>query len=588
MATEHQPRSGRLRALLLGFMHALAMVLAFHPFNLWWLCFLLPIPLFLLAQDPRMKPSRAAFWCALGVSPAWLWLHWWVKDVSVMGIIPLVIILSAYNMLFVWLAARAVHRFGRATLLLPLIWVGVEFLRATVFAGGYPWYLISHPLIESPSSVLAMPAAVAGVHFVTFLLTSYSYLVYLALREKSHGRRKRAGLAAGGLFASWVCMGLLLVPPEDLGTPQFRFAVVQPDVPQDNRMDWTVRQRYRDWLTLRAITIEAYNDETNPLPLDAIIWPEGFVPGWTLDPISLRTERAENLAWGMRLKNPDDVPELDVDARIRATQIVDELLVMQGAMDTPFIVGSVAYDNLRIVETDNGIEYQRDAMYNSAFVIQDGRVQDVWYDKLHLTPFGEVMPYISASETLEQMLLSIGASGMEFALEPGREPRNLSVPLRSAEGQHVRLATPICFEATVSAVCRKLVARGQKRQAGVMINITNDGWFGKSEGGRASHLQSARWRCVELATPMIRSANTGISAVVDHRGQIVNSTIKPLDDNLREGHLIGQVQVGSRLTPFALIGDLFGWICFVATLIWSGIAIFGPSRVVEPMSDSAS
>ena len=588
MATEQQPRSGRLRALLLGFMHALAMVLSFHPFNLWWLSFVLPIPLFLLAQDPRMKPSRAAFWSALGVSPAWLWLHWWVKDVSVMGIIPLVIILSAYNMLFVWLAARAIHRFGRATLLLPLIWVGVEFFRATVFAGGYPWYLISHPLIESPSSVLAMPGAVAGVHFVTFLLTSYSYFVYLALREKSHSRRKRAGLAAGGLFASWVCLGLLLAPPQDLGTPQFRFAVVQPDVPQDNRMDWTVRQRYRDWLTLREITTKAYNDKTNPLPLDAIIWPEGFVPGWTLDPISLQTERAENLAWGMRLKDPNDVPELQVEERIRATRIVDELLVMQGAMETPFIVGSVAYDNLRIVETDNGIEYQRDAMYNSAFVIQDGRVQDVWYDKLHLTPFGEVMPYISASETLEQMLLSIGASGMEFALDPGREPRNLSVPLRSSDGAVVRLATPICFEATVSAVCRQLVARGQKRQAGVMINITNDGWFGESDGGRASHLQSARWRCVELATPMIRSANTGISAVIDHRGQIVNSTITPVGENPREGYLIGQVQIGAQLTPFALIGDLFGWICFAATLIWSGIAIFGPSRVVEPMSDNAS
>jgi apolipoprotein N-acyltransferase len=596
MSHEHPNQTGRVRALLLGGTYALFVVLAFPPISMWWTAFLVPLPLFAIARDPRIRPSRAAFWAAIGSAPCWLWLHWWVKDVSVLGLIPLVIYMSAWTMLFVWLAARIVGRFGRDVLLLPLVWVGVEFFRGSVFATGYPWYLVAHSLIESPSSVLAMPASLAGVYFVSFLTASYALLMMLALRERDHKRRIRAGSAAAGLFAAWVLLGLVLIPPAELGSPVFRFATLQPNVPQDNRTDWTVRQRYRDWLTLRDLTIAAHEDETNPLPLDAIIWPEGFVPGWTLDPVSLDAERYENLAWDMTLKDPQDVPGLNVPDRIRATEVVDQLLVMQQALGVPLVVGSVAFDNLRIVEvmvdTPDGqrpsIDYKRDAMYNSAFVIEDGRVADVWYDKLHLTPFGEIMPYISMSETLEQSLLSIGAQGMEFALDPGHEPRNLRVPLSDTSRDYVSLATPICFEATISSVCRSLVARGGERRAGVMVNITNDGWFGDSHGGRRSHLQSARWRCIELATPMIRSANTGISAVIDHRGRVLDQTITPLHQDPNEGYIIGQVQLGLGLTPFAHIGDLFGWICTISTLIWGGFAIFGSRQSVQPMTEKDS
>lgn len=584
MTHEHPPNLGRVRACTLGLISALFVVLASHPVSLWWCSFLIPIPLFAIARDPRIAPSRAAFWCALGSSPCWLVLHWWIKDVSALGLIPLVILMSTWTMLFVWLAARIIDRFGREVLILPLVWVGVEFFRGSLFGTGYPWYLLAHPLIESPSSVLAMPASIAGVYFVSFLTAAYAYLLTRAVRDRNHHRRKRAGFAAAGLFAAWVLMGLLLIPPKDLGTPKFRFATIQPNVPQDNRTDWTVRQRYRDWLTLRSLTTAAYEDQTNPLPLDAIIWPEGFVPGWTLDPVSLETEREANLAWNMTLKDPNDVPDLEVHDRIRATEIVEQLLIYQEALDVPLIVGSVAFDNLLIVDEGNGIEYKRDAMYNSAFVIENGQVSEAWYDKLHLTPFGEVMPYISSSDTLESALLSIGASGMEFVLDPGLAPRNLSVPMHDTNGDPISLATPICFEATISSVCRSLVARDGQRQAGVMINMTNDGWFGKSRGGRESHLQLARWRCIELATPMIRSANTGISAVIDHRGQVIDRTVTPLGDDPDEGYIIEQVQIGAGLTPFAHIGDLFGWICFLSSVIWGGCAIFGSRSGVQPMS----
>lgn len=583
-------RVAALRALLAGLIHAILLILSFPPFSLWGMALLVPIPLFVIARDPKTSPVRAAFFAAVGASPAWLWTHIWIKDVSALGLAPLVIVLSAFTFLFVWVAARLIKRFGRQALLLPLAWVGVEFFRGDIFGGGYPWYQLAHPLIQSPLSVLAMPAAWGGVYLVSFLCALYAALLLITVTAPTHSERKRTGLIAAIVFASWVVVGLGLIAPEPDASRYFRFAAIQPDVPQDNREMWTVRQRYRDWLTLRDLTIASTRDPQSPNPLDAIIWPEGFVPGWTLDPASLATERRENLYWSMTLKEPDDAPGLTgVPSSISATYVVDEMLLLQRTLGIPMVVGSTAFDNLRIVDTDDGIEYQRDAMYNSAFVIDHGHPQPIWYDKLHLTPFGEVMPLISRFDWLEERLLAFGAHGMEFALSPGREARVLTVPLsRPAGPDEAKLATPICFEATIASVCRRLVFKRGQRRAGVMINMTNDGWFGNWDPGREAHLQLARWRCIELNTPMIRCANTGFSCLIDHRGQIINRSITPLGDDPREGYLIDQIPLGSGTTVYARVGDLFGWACFGLTLAWTLAAIFGRSPPVHPVSTTQS
>ncbi len=582
-----QPKNRRapIGALIAGLLSALFLILAFPPFSFWGCAFLIPFPLFIIARSQKLSPSSAAFWAALGTTPGWVWTHLWVADISTGGLIPLVIQLSIYTFLFVWIARHVVDRLGHEVFVLPIVWVGIEFFRGSIFWSGYPWYLIAHPLIDSPLGILAMPASLGGVYFVSYLCATYSIVLLLAISSKASRDRLRFGIIAGVIFTSWVGIGYLLIPaaPKDLKT--LRVAVIQPNVPQDNRLMWTVRQRVRDWLTLRDLTIAAATDPKNPEPVDVIIWPEGFVPGWTLDPVSLAVERAERLAWTMVPRTPDDVPELTgFPSKISATMIVDELLILQQALGIPMVVGSVAFDNLRIVDTDDGIEYLRDAMYNSAFVLLDGEPQPVWYDKLHLTPFGEVMPYISAWDWLENKLLSIGAKGMEFALSKGKKPKRLTIPVqRENKTDFVSLATPICFEATLSHVCRELVFEGGQRQAQVMVNITNDGWFGSWDAGRETHLLIARWRCIELNTPMVRSANTGISSVIDHRGVVQSRTITPLDAwDPRQGHLIADVVLGQGSTVFARLGDWFGWVCFGAVLIWSLLAIFRRSPGVQP------
>lgn len=556
-------RFGRLRALFCGLLFALCVIFSFPPFaemGMWWLALLTPLPLLLVANDPVIRPSRAAVLVGLGTLPAWLWTHWWMWDVTVMGTPFLMLYLMAYPAIFVWAGNRVVNRFGHAWIVLPVVYVAVDYLRAHAAFSGYPWYLGVQPLIESPKQVLAGPAAIGGNAGMYLVGLFSAVFIWQIMKAASGERLVRHSLNAVGVLVLWMGLGVLGLRWGNEEADRINVGIVQLNVPQDNRMQWTDRQRYYDWTTLRDLTIASSRDEF--VTPDVIVWPEGFVPGWTFDPISLQHERDFGLTWSMIPRTVDDAPELwGMPDRIPATSVVDELLVMQKGIDIPMIVGSVAFENLQIVrDNDDWVQYTNDGMFNSAFLVDGGEIGSTWYNKMHLTPFGEVMPVISNWEWLEQSLLGLGATGMEFILSAGVEPTVLEVSL---EGKQVSVGTPICFEATVPGVCRSLVFDGPDRRAQLLVNITNDGWFGQSDVARRSHMLIARWRCVELQTPMIRSANTGVSCVIGRDGVVVEDQLSMVDPNDELiGYLNAGVELGSgRAFPGSgVFGAAFGWI----------------------------
>jgi apolipoprotein N-acyltransferase len=111
-------------------------------------------------------------------------------------------------------------------------------------------------------------------------------------------------------------------------------------------------------------------------------------------------------------------------------------------------------------------------------------------------------------------------------------------------------------------VCRRLVFDGDERRADLLVNLTNDGWFARSIGGRENHLLAARWRCVELRTPMIRAANTGISAMIDTDARVEDYLESNTEGVLIESNLLSRP---GPITLFALTGDLVGWLCLAGT-----------------------
>jgi apolipoprotein N-acyltransferase len=143
--------------------------------------------------------------------------------------------------------------------------------------------------------------------------------------------------------------------------------------------------------------------------------------------------------------------------------------------------------------------------YNSIYAIDhDGSILGI-YDKLHLVPFGEYLPFQDFLESLGLQQLTKLRGGYL----PGTARKPMTVPRAPP------FLPLICYEIVFPG---EAVPRGER--AGWMVNLTNDGWFGQSSGPY-QHLQQARLRAIEQGLPLVRAANTGISAVIDPVGRIV-------------------------------------------------------------------
>ena len=130
----------------------------------------------------------------------------------------------------------------------------------------------------------------------------------------------------------------------------------------------------------------------------------------------------------------------------------------------------------------------------------------------------------------------------------------------------------------MARVCRRIVYIEGEKAADVLINLSNDGWFGSSNAGRRRHVQMARFRCVENRVPMIRSVNTGMSLAVDSSGRLIG----PIDVTgdgpaavLREpGWVLAELPLDRRSTVYGRIGDAWGWVCLLATSgLWVAAAV---------------
>jgi apolipoprotein N-acyltransferase len=185
--------------------------------------------------------------------------------------------------------------------------------------------------------------------------------------------------------------------------------------------------------------------------------------------------------------------------------------------------------------------------YNSVYVIDhEGSVLSV-YDKLHLVPFGEYLPFQDWMEKLGIVQLTKVTGGFI----PGQQRRPLEIP-------HAPRALPlICYEAIFPG---NVAARDDR--PGWIVNLTNDGWFGFSTGPY-QHLQQARLRAIEEGLPMVRAANTGISAVIDPVGRIVAQLGLGI-----EGVLDSGLPAAMAPTVYARTGDIPAAIVIAAAVIF--------------------
>ena len=342
-----------------------------------------------------------------------------------------------------------------------------EWLRGWVFTG-FPWN--AYGMTLGGNLMLAQGASVVGLEGLTLI----TVLLCAAPATLAGPVAPRLRRAAPTLLAAGVTLVLLGFGAHrlDRGTvktvPNVRLRIMQPDTPQDDDFSYANKDKIlADYLALSNRTMGP--DHQGLKDVTHLIWPESPFPFiLSRDPDAL--EAIANAV-------PDSTVLVTGAARAE-----------QDAEMGPGHPGRVHY-------------------FNAIQVVGPGGTILDSYDKVHLVPFGEYLP-------LDGILRSLGITNFVHipgGFDPGSRRRLLDVPGLPP------VAPQICYEAIFSGEVLPEGAAAAK--AGVMLNVTNDGWFGKT-AGPYQHLAQARLRAVEEGLPLIRAANTGISAIVDPYGRI--------------------------------------------------------------------
>ena len=491
-----------------------------------WL--ILPALLLLLAGlDRSDRPGRTAWLFGLTHQVtllAWLFSlhpsstappHWWVVPLQATAAIGYV---SLFYLLLGWAWGRVRRRAGReaAVLLWPPLWTAMEVLRG-VGELGFPWCLTGAAWVDTPLQPLAAAAGELGLGAATAVTAALPLaLVLPGLRRDPRGRAALTALAllASGGWATLAAGGrqaVRAVRQREAVAAPVRVAAVQADVSladkwEESRLDSTTVPYTR--LTRAAAAAGA----------ELVVWAETAVPAYVLvDPA-----KRDLLAW------------------LRARADSNGVWLLTGLPDLALLPDGTV------------------ARYNGVALLDDhGRVR-ARAAKHHLLPVGETLP----GQKLLPWLRKVDLGQAEWT--PGDPPGPLPVCL--ADGRCLHPAPLVCFEAVFPDLARQAVRRG----ADMLVNLTNDGWFGWA-AGPLQHAALARMRAAECGVPLVRSANNGVSLVTDAAGRPVARL--GLD---RRGFVLADVTGGPgdtwfvRRGPWPLAAVLAAWCLLVLILLPPG------------------
>jgi apolipoprotein N-acyltransferase len=489
------------RRLLFALAVGLLSALGFAPFCLFPLL-LLGFAALVLLLDGAMTaphPVRAAAGAgfAFGFGQFLLGLHWigyaFLVDAEAHEWqIPFVAVLFPGGLaLFIALAAAVAGKLWRPgparILIFTLAYALAEWLRGHVLTG-FPWNLAAYGW--GASLAVLQSAALFGSYSLTFL----TILFGASLAELFQAQpRRRFPAAMTGLFVLlWVGGAVRLAVTPVPAVPGVKLRLVQPDIPQAEKY----REEYmlRNWERLLSLSLQPGNPTI-------LIWPEA-APPFVLSPRSAVIEQIAALT----------------------------------AQKQGLLTGAI-----RRREAVDGFS-------NSFFVFGRAGTLLGIYDKFHLVPFGEYLPF---EETLGTLGLA-KLTGIDGSFIPGDGPHTYSLPGAGT------LSPLICYEILFPG---EVV--GAKRPDW-FVNVTDDSWFGPWAGPR-QHLLVARVRAIEEGVPVARAANTGISAIIDPLGRITARL-----GQYRTGVVDGDLPVAIAATPYARFGNwwFFLLVCTNVALTW--------------------
>ena len=449
------PDAWRLRfRLLLSLAAGGIAFCAFPPVDYGWTALVALVPLFLAL---RGATGRSGFLCGLAFGLAFMGpLVWWISLFGYLGWSVLVVAEALFLAVFGWLGAWASRSVMGRLAGVPLLFVAVEVLRTMWPLGGFAWGGLGYA--QHDAGTLLALGRIGGVHMITLAIAVINALIAQVFASGRVWRRALAVLVAAGIVIGPLWLPLRLAGPR---AGELDVALVQGNVPEGRFTGFADRIGREGPEDLTIITNHVRASEVlSADPPDLVIWPENAVDR---DPLT----------------HPNVGQTIEETARkVRA----------------PFLVGAILDgpgDGFRNVNL----------LYDA-----NGQLTKPSYDKIHLVPFGEYVPWPRLRRYIKA-LEQIPSDGV-----PGKNPVVFNV-------NGARVGTVICFESTYPSLVRDFVREG----AQVLVVSTNNASFRRSPASR-QHVAMSQLRAVEEGRWVLHAAISGITAVIDARGQILQKT----------------------------------------------------------------
>jgi apolipoprotein N-acyltransferase len=445
-------------------------------------------------------------------------LYWITRVMAMYGGLPqwiavlvnalLIVYLALFPAIFAVVVRRLVIAYGRQALMAaPLVWVATELGRTHIFTG-FPWVLLGY----SQATVLpvAQLASLFGVYGLSMLVAAVNAALALAAFPSGADRlmiapaRMRSARFLPAAVVLVIVAGVAVWGSRRAASAEWtragdpiRVGLIQGNIDQSEKMD--ARRAGGSGTIFEsylAMTRRAIGEGA-----EFILWPESATP-FAFEDDPLAAARVRRLAQ---------------EARV------------------PILLGSDQIE--RDGKTGLPTKY-----YNSAFLVRADGTTAAAYRKMHLVPFGEYVP-------LKQVFFFAGPLVEAVSDFAAGETATL-LPV----GTHL-VSTAICYEVVYPDLVRRFVTAGSE----LLTTITNDAWFGPTSAPY-QHFEQASMRAIEQGRYLVRSANTGISGIVDPYGRVVEKS-----DIYQQAVLVGEARFLKTSTFYARHGDVIAYASVVAT-----------------------
>ncbi|GJL78844.1 MAG: apolipoprotein N-acyltransferase [Nitrospinaceae bacterium] len=443
-------------------------------------------------------------------------LRWVTNTIVNYGNLPMVVsylilmLLAAYLSLYLALFCYLVKKWSQGNplsvlFLAPGLWTSLEYLRSTHSKYGFSWLGLGYS--QAGSLPVIQMAEITGVYGISSLIVFINASLFYALnkwlkRKGSAAGKKQAAIALGvsGLvLALWIGYGQMALNNWESDSKKgksVKVGLAQGNIEQ--HLKWNPLFQGQVMETYRTLSLKAAQSKP-----DLIVWPEAAIPFY----------------YSLDKANSELIKEI-----VKTTK-------------TPLLLGSPYLE----------VRNQERVQFNSAFLIDTSGETLGRYDKIHLVPFGEFVPFKEILWFVHKMVEGIGDFGR------GTEARVFDL------NGH-KLAISICYEITFPDLVRQPVNRG----AQFLVNITNDAWFGRSAASY-QHMDMAALRAVENRVPIVRAANTGITGTIDPTGALRQTT-----ELFEEEIVISEIHPNRQgKTFYAQNGDLFSQACLLLTGVFA-------------------